>query len=84
MSKKSLKAQFNKVQKIAANALYERRKLDKLIEKEYGFSYSDTDDDLIIDSLDYGTSEITFEDFTSRMNNYKNNHEQTGDYGIIP
>jgi hypothetical protein len=45
--------------------------LDSLIFKKWGFSYSQTDDDLIIDSLDYGISDISFDDFVGRMNDYK-------------
>ncbi|MHA3043777.1 hypothetical protein JSO61_000360 [Riemerella anatipestifer] len=33
----------------------EAEKLDRMIEDIYGFSYPDTDDDQLIDPLDYGT-----------------------------
>ena len=45
--------------------------LDRLIIEKYGFHYSETNDDPIIDALDYGTNGITPEDFHERMSLYQ-------------
>ena len=45
--------------------------LDNLVVQEYGFHYSETDDDKIIDTLDYGRSLITYDEFHRRMMLYK-------------
>ena len=66
-----MKAQFNKVKKLTRQLKEEGLKLDRMINEKWGFSYSETDDDKIIDTLDYGTDNITFEEFTSIMNKYK-------------
>ena len=58
--------------------------LDKLIREKWGFHYSETDDDFIIDTLDYGTSGINFETFKNKMNQYKqNSDENDGNFGVV-
>lgn len=58
--------------------------LDSLIVKEWGFHYSETDDDMIIDTLDYGISAISFESFVRKMDEYKkNSDENDGEFGIV-
>ncbi len=47
------------------------RLLDSKITDKWGFHYSETDDDPMIDTLDYGTQGISFETFCSLMNEYK-------------
>ena len=79
-----MKAQFNKVKKIARQCKAESWKLDRMIDDEWGFSYSDTNDDKIIDTLDYATDDITFEEFNSRMNQYKKDLEENGKFSVIP
>ncbi len=65
----SMKLQFEKVKKLAIKKQDESKKLDQMIDKKWGFSYSDEDIDEIIDSLDYGTGDISFERFVKLMNN---------------
>ena len=79
-----MKAQFNKVKKLARQLRAESWKLDRMIDDEWGFSYSDTDDDKIIDTLDYATDDITFEEFNYRMNQYKKDLEGDGKFSVIP
>lgn len=45
--------------------------LDQEIEKRWGFHYSQTDNDTMIDTLDYGTSDIDYKEFENRMDGYK-------------
>lgn len=79
-----MKAQFNKVKKLARQLKDESWKLDRMIDDEWGFIYSDTDDDKIIDTLDYATDDITFEEFKSRMNQYKKDLDEDGKFSVIP
>ena len=58
--------------------------LDAEILKKWGFRYSDTDDDPIIDTLDYGHNNISYKDFTKRMDGYKLNFEKNGSFGSSP
>lgn len=67
-----MKAQFNKVKNLAKKYHQESTKLDRMIDSKYGFNYSETDDAEIIDTLDYGTDDITFEDFNLKMLEFKN------------
>lgn len=73
-----MKSQFNKVKKLAKQLRVESFKLDQMIDEEWGFNFSETDDDEIIDTLDYGTNSITFENFKSKMDYYKKNKEEQG------
>lgn len=79
-----MKVQFNKVKKLARQLKAESWKFDRMIDDTYGFSYSETDDDKIIDTLDYGIDDITFEEFKSRMNQYKNDLDKDGKFSVIP
>ena len=71
MTEEILKRQFEKVKKLAIKNHNESHKFDLMINKVWGFSYSDVDFDSAIDTLDYGTSDISFEDFVKLMDNYK-------------
>lgn len=79
-----MKAQFNKVKKLARQIQQESWKLDRMIDEKYGFSYSETDDDKMIDTLDYGTDDISFEEFDLRMSQYKKDFEENGQFNAIP
>ena len=68
MNNKKLEKQFEKVKEIAVTKHYEGHKLNLMIEEKWGYSYSDKDLDEIIDSIDYGTSNISFERFIELMN----------------
>lgn len=78
-----IKRQFNKVKSLCAKLRAESFKLDRMIDEEWGFSYSDTDDDPMIDTLDHATQSISFEEFKKRMDQYRKNKEETGNYGCI-
>ena len=60
------------------------RTLDRLIEEKWGFHYSETDSDSIIDTLDYGTSSISFSDFRERMDEYKSTRREDGSFVSRP
>ncbi len=79
-----MKAQFNKVKKLARQLKIESAKLDLMINAKWTFHYSETDDDRMIDTLDYGTDDITFEEFKSRMNQYKIYLDRDGRFIAIP
>ena len=60
------------------------RTLDRLIEEKWGFHYSETDSDSIIDTLDYDTSSISFSDFRERMDEYKSTRREDGSFVSRP
>jgi len=39
--------------------------------EKYGFEFAQTDDDQIIDTLNYGTSSLSFEGYQNAMKDYK-------------
>ncbi len=79
-----MKKLFNEKKKLVVKTNKVGHQLDSLIYEEWGFSFSDTDDDPIIDTLDYGTNNISFEQFKERMYKYKKNAEENnGDYGCV-
>ena len=45
--------------------------LDQKIEERFGFHYSQTDNDRMIDTLDYGTQDLEYKDFIELMEEYK-------------
>jgi len=64
-----LKYLFNKTLKLSREFLDTKLELDDLIIKKFEVHYSEVDDDMLIDTLDYGFSNnnMTYEDFTKRM-----------------
>lgn len=46
--------------------------------KKYGFEFSDTDSDKIIDTINYGTDNYSFEDYNEEMKYYKKAKKETG------
>ena len=79
-----MKKLFDKKKKLVRDTLSVGHKLDLLIVEKYGFHYSETDDDAIIDSLDYGTGAITFEEFDRRMKQYKEDFDAEIPFRCIP
>ena len=71
VSRKNMKRRFNTIKERASKQSVERYKLDLEIKEYFGFHYEDKDnlrdDDSIIDTLDYGTSNLSFEDFEKLM-----------------
>lgn len=51
--------------------------------KKYGFEFANTDDDDIIDALNYGTLQLTYEEYCAKMEQYKSQKEETGEFGIV-
>lgn len=66
-----MKAQYNKVRRLAEQHRLASSALDEMIEQRWGFNYSQTDDDEIIDTLDYGIDGIDYDRFVDKMNEYK-------------
>jgi len=79
-----MKKLFEKKKKIIRETESIGHELDLLITKKYGFHYSETNDEKIIDSLDYGTSGISFEEFERRMNLYKQDFDAEQPFRVIP
>lgn len=79
-----MRGQFNKVKKLARQLKIESTKLDLMINAKWTFHYSETDDDRMIDTLDYGTDDITFEEFKARMDQYKIYLDRDGRFIAIP
>ncbi|MCU7559116.1 hypothetical protein PG593_03700 [Riemerella anatipestifer] len=79
-----MKNQFEKVKMLAKKHKEESSKLDRMINEFYGFNYSETDDDQIIDTLDYGTNSVSFKEFERRMNEYKEDFEKGKKFRCIP
>ena len=81
---KKIESLFKKKKKLVRQISEVGHELDLLIREQWGFHYSETDDDPIIDTLDYGTNGISFETFVYKMNEYKKNSEENdGDFGIV-
>ena len=66
-----MKSLFNKKKKLIKQLNEIGYLLDKEIEKRWEFHYSQTDCDPIIDTLDYGTNNISYKDFVDTMNDFK-------------
>jgi len=66
-----MKSLFNKKKKLIKQLNEVGYLLDKEIEKRWGFHYSQTDSSKMIDTLDYGTSDISYKDFVEMMDEFK-------------
>lgn len=66
-----MKKLFNKRKKLIQEAKYVGLLLDNAIRERWGFHFSETDNDEIIDTLDYGTNDISFRQFVDQMDYYK-------------
>ena len=77
-----MKALFNKKKKLLEELNFVSRELDTKIDERWGFSYSETDDDEMIDTLDYGTNSICYQTFVTKMDFYKSNIDKTGRFGV--
>jgi len=82
--KKSMKQLFEEKKKLVVKTNEIGRQLDKMIVEKWGFHYSETDDDPMIDTLDYGTSGISFVNFKKRMDTYKEKRREDGSFVAIP
>ena len=63
-----MKRLYNQVRKRALQHKEASAALDKLIQQRWGFNYSQTDHDRIIDTLDYGTDFLEYSEFADIMN----------------
>ena len=81
---KTMKQLFNEKKKLVAKVNAVGREFDTLVSEKWGFSFSDTDDDPMIDTLDYGTNSISFENFCERMDEYKKQMDEDGKFTAIP
>ena len=68
---KELKKLFEATKKARKKATELSYSLDKKINEIFGFNYSETDNDEIIDTLDYATNNISFKHFFELMKYYK-------------
>ena len=75
-TEKKLEAQYNKVMKLASKKQEEGNKLDSMINKKWGFNYSEMDLDEIIDTLDYGIGNTSYEHFKIIMDEAKKEKEE--------
>ena len=81
---KKIESLFKKKKTLVRQTNEVGRNLDFLINEMWGFHYSETDDDPIIDTLDCGIYDISFETFLRKMNGYKKNiEENNGKFGIV-
>lgn len=63
-----IRAQLKKLNTLSCRESMERRKFDQMCGEYYGEeTYSDHDEDWIIDHLDYGQGMISFEEFDQIM-----------------
>lgn len=68
---KELKKLFEARKKATLKAKSAGFALDRKLEEIFGFNYSETDNDEMIDTLDYGHNAISFQHFFELMNYYK-------------
>ena len=71
-----MKALFNEKKKLIQELNHIGRELDREIKQRWGFHYSQTDSDSMIDTLDYGTSDISYKDFVEEMDNFKEKQDK--------
>lgn len=71
-----MKVLYEKKKKLAEELRMLGMQLDEKLEKRFGFSYSETDDNEIIDTLDYGTNRLEYSDFIKKMNQYKKQRDK--------
>ena len=71
-----MEALFNKKKKLVKQLNEIGYLLDIEIEERWGFHYSQTDSDPMIDTLDYGTSDISYKDFVERMDDFKEMYDK--------
>ena len=80
----TLKQLFKKKKKLTQQAHRVGKELDRMVAEKWGFNFSETADDPIIDTLDYGTNSISFKEFEARMNEYKKQLDEDGEFSCIP
>ena len=68
---KEMKALFNKKKKLIQEANGVGSVLDVKIRERWGFHYSQTDSDPMIDTLDYGTDALDYKGFVEMMDDFK-------------
>lgn len=66
-----MKALFNKKKKLVKQLNEIEVILDEKIIERFGFHYSQTDNDPIIDTLDYGTDDIDYLHFIQLMREFE-------------
>ena len=66
-----MKALFNEKKRLIKELNAVGFLLDRKIEERFGFHYSQTDNDSMIDTLDYGTQSLEYKDFIELMSDYK-------------
>ena len=74
-----MKKLYNRKKELCLQMMSVGGELVKLIVERFNFHYSETDNDDIIDTLDYGTSNLSYSEFIEIMNNYKKKRKQ-GDW----
>lgn len=77
---KTIKQLFDEKKKLVRSANDIGRQLDAEIMKTWGFSFSETDDDPMIDTLGYGTNSISFDEFKRRMDHYRDTRNEDGSF----
>ena len=73
-----MKKLFNKKKKLIKMLNAVGCILDGEIEERWGFHYSQTDSDPMIDTLDYGTDNIDYKAFVEIMDEFKEKQENEG------
>lgn len=71
MTKKELKKQYLNAKTLMHKAIPALREFQEASIEYYGYSYNDNDIDSIIDSVDYATGNLSFEEYCAEMENYK-------------
>jgi len=77
---KKLEKLFNKRKKLAKEKLAVALEFDRLSDEIFGIAMNETDDDRIIDTLDYGIDSLPFPEFVERMNHYQKDIRIPYDY----
>lgn len=77
--KLTMREEFEIVKKLASDLSLHTAELGKKIQDRWGFNYSDVDYERAIDTLDYGVSDLLFEEFVQWM---KTEGRRRNKYGI--
>ena len=71
---------YNRMKKAAKTHLKYSYQIGNYEREKFGFEFSETNDDQIIDTLDYGISDLSFENYLKAMNEYKKKFNNGGEY----
>lgn len=81
---KEFKRRYDNLKRLARRYMDASKEFDLYAQDFYDFSHSDTDDDELIDTLDYGINSISFKEYVRRMNAYEEDFVNGTPFRVVP